>query len=169
LRAATWRAARSGLEGGLVDPETRREASAAHVVRRLLAKVRPALADSGDWPAVETLAKQALADGGAARRMRRAAERDDLLACTDLLITETRGRGRLGSRPAGRLLGPVPGPSREVAGGASRAQPDGEPAHARAMGDPAALSPSPGRAGAAARARPAGDPPRSRSARTPGR
>ncbi|MEV7454245.1 carboxylate-amine ligase, partial [Streptomyces nigra] len=36
LRGASWRAARSGLEGTLVDPETHREASARQVVRKLL-------------------------------------------------------------------------------------------------------------------------------------
>lgn len=107
LRAAAWRAARSGLEGALVDPDTRHEASAAHVVRALLARVRPALEAAGDWQTVQALTEKALADGSAAHRMRRTAAEADLLACTDLLIAETRGdsvrRRRPAPAPAGKI------------------------------------------------------------------
>ncbi|MFH0519393.1 glutamate--cysteine ligase [Streptomyces sp. M41] len=91
LRGASWRAARSGLEGTLVDPETRREAPAPRVVRRMLLRLRPALKAQGDWRTVRTLAEAALADGSAAHRMRRTARREDLLGCVDMLIAETRG------------------------------------------------------------------------------
>ncbi|KQX65098.1 glutamate--cysteine ligase [Streptomyces sp. Root1310] len=91
LRGASWRAARSGLEGGLVDPVTHREAPAAEVVRTLLTRLRPALEAAGDWETVRSLADEALADGSAACRMRRVAEQEDLLACVDMLIAETRG------------------------------------------------------------------------------
>jgi carboxylate-amine ligase len=107
LRAATWRAARAGLEGSLVDPDTGHEASAAHVVHGLLNKLRPVLTANGDWGTVRSLAEQALADGSAARRIRRVAETDVLLACTDLLIAETRGGGRGSHRPAQRLAGRI--------------------------------------------------------------
>lgn len=121
LRAATWRAARSGLEGNLVDPETRHEAPAAHVVRGLLEKVRPVLMANGDWQTVRTLTEQALADGGAARRIRRTAHRESLLTCTDLLIAETRGGRRSRRRPAGRLAGYTP--PGHVGADASRTRP----------------------------------------------
>ncbi|MEU0409012.1 glutamate--cysteine ligase [Streptomyces griseorubiginosus] len=94
LRGASWRAARSGLEGALVDPTTHREASAADVVRALLARLRPALEAHGDWETVTDLTEAALAEGSAAERMRRTAREEDLLACTDLLIAETRGERR---------------------------------------------------------------------------
>ncbi|MER6186653.1 glutamate--cysteine ligase [Streptomyces sp. NPDC001652] len=94
LRGASWRAARSGLEGTLVDPETRREASAARVVRKLLARLRPALEAHGDWQTVDALTRRALAVGSAARRIRRTAQEEDLLACVDVLIAETRGERR---------------------------------------------------------------------------
>ncbi|MFC8430955.1 glutamate--cysteine ligase [Streptomyces sp. NPDC057253] len=94
LRGASWRAARSGLEGALVDPRTHREAPAADVVRGLLARLRPALEAHGDWETVSDLAEAALAEGSAAERMRRKASDEDLLACTDLLIAETRGERR---------------------------------------------------------------------------
>jgi carboxylate-amine ligase len=101
LRGAAWRAARSGLEGTLVDPEAHREAPAAQVLRKLLVRLRPALEVHGDWETVRTLAHQALAEGSAARRIRRAAADEDLLACVDMLVAETRGeRGhRTGRRP----------------------------------------------------------------------
>ncbi|WP_030348969.1 carboxylate-amine ligase [Streptomyces sp. NRRL S-1022] len=121
LRAAAWRAARSGLEGVLIDPGTGREAPAADVVRRLLARVRPALEAAGDWDTVRNLAERALATGSAAHRMRRAAEADDLLACTDLAIAETRGDDQPRRRAAAARH--VASPARPVAhpSGAGRA------------------------------------------------
>jgi carboxylate-amine ligase len=98
LRAATWRAARSGLEGTLVDPHTRRAAPAAEVLRRMRDRLRPALEASGDWETVHTLLEQALPSGSAAHRLRRAAAEDDLLASVDLMVDETRG-GRTVRRP----------------------------------------------------------------------
>ncbi|MET7683358.1 glutamate--cysteine ligase [Streptomyces sp. NPDC005423] len=98
LRGASWRAARSGLEGTLVDPETRQEAPAAAVVRQLLGRLRPALEAHGDWQTVNSLAEEILADGSAARRMRRRAEEEDLRSCVDTLIAETRGERNLPRR-----------------------------------------------------------------------
>ncbi|WP_281156402.1 YbdK family carboxylate-amine ligase, partial [Streptomyces sp. HYC2] len=73
LRAATWRAARSGLEGALVDPVTRGAAPAPEVLRGMAARLRPALEASGDWEAVHELLTRALACGSAAHRLRRVA------------------------------------------------------------------------------------------------
>ncbi|MFJ4205415.1 glutamate--cysteine ligase [Streptomyces sviceus] len=120
LRGASWRAARSGLEGALVDPVTHREAPAADVVRGLLARIRPALEAHGDWETVRDLTEAALAEGSAAERMRRTAREEDLLACTDLLIAETRGERRpRGRAPVAR--GKVP---RFVAGTAGSGAPE---------------------------------------------
>ncbi|MFJ9721917.1 glutamate--cysteine ligase [Streptomyces sp. NPDC101209] len=119
VRGASWRAARSGLGGTLVDPGTRGEAPAGEVVRRLLTRLRPALEAHGDWDAVSRLAESALADGDAARRIRRIAQEEDLLACTDMLIAETRGERRDRRRtPAGRRKIPfsVPGPAGSASG-----------------------------------------------------
>ncbi|MEV5319232.1 glutamate--cysteine ligase [Streptomyces sp. NPDC052687] len=104
LRGATWRAARSGLEGDLVDPATRRAGPAPEVLRRMRDRLRPALEASGDWDTVHTLLEEALAEGSAAHRMRSAAAAEDLLAGVDLMVDETRG-GRAGRRvaPATRL------------------------------------------------------------------
>lgn len=94
LRGAAWRAARSGLEGTLVDPGTHEDAPAPQVVRKLLARLRPALESHGDWHTVRALTNEALAEGSAAERIRRTAREEDLLACVDLLIAETRGERR---------------------------------------------------------------------------
>ncbi|URN18443.1 MULTISPECIES: carboxylate-amine ligase [Streptomyces] len=93
LRAATWRAARSGLEGDLIDPVSRRPAPAARVVRAMLTRLRPELEECGDWATVRELSEKALADGSAAHRLRTTAAREDLLACVDELIALTRGPG----------------------------------------------------------------------------
>ncbi|MFF6995300.1 glutamate--cysteine ligase [Streptomyces sp. NPDC008313] len=105
LRAAGWRAARSGLEESLIIPDTRRAAPAEQVVRSLLARVRPTLEADGDWKTVQELAEQALADGSAAHRMRRTAEDEGLAACVDLVTAETRGERRTGRRPAAGAAG----------------------------------------------------------------
>ncbi|POX44148.1 glutamate--cysteine ligase [Streptomyces sp. Ru72] len=91
LRAASWRAARSGLEGTLVDPVTRRAVPARTALQRMLVRLRPALEASGDWAVVRELLAEILAIGSAAHRLRRAAEAEDLLASIDLMVAETRG------------------------------------------------------------------------------
>ncbi|WP_086722847.1 carboxylate-amine ligase [Streptomyces carpinensis] len=117
LRAATWRAARSGLEGVLVDPVTRRAVPAHRVLHGMAARLRPALEASGDWETVHELLTRALADGSAARRLRQAAEGEDLLASIDLLVAETRGAaGPRAAAPARPARTPRPSP---VAGGAA--------------------------------------------------
>ncbi|GGX81022.1 carboxylate-amine ligase [Streptomyces fructofermentans] len=118
LRAASWRAARSGLEEGLIDPDTHREAPAPQVVGALLQRVRPQLEAVGDWGTVVALTERALAEGSAAHRMRSIADREDLLACVDLAVGETRGRRGAAppadpwrpTRPASPAAGDVPGP-----------------------------------------------------------
>ncbi|MGW1587837.1 carboxylate-amine ligase [Streptomyces sp. NPDC002386] len=97
LRAASWRAARSGLEGQLVDPASRSAAPAGTVLRGMRARLRPALEASGDWDTVHALMEEALALGSAAHRLRRVARTGGLLAGVDMLTAETRGE-----RPAGR-------------------------------------------------------------------
>ncbi|MFI1722493.1 glutamate--cysteine ligase [Streptomyces sp. NPDC020489] len=115
LRGATWRAARSGIEGTLVDPETREEAPAPQVVRAMLARLRPALEAQGDWQTVTELTEEALAEGSAAERLRRTARKEGLPACAELLIAETRGdRGNRAPLPFGSVSLPHRGP--ETAG-----------------------------------------------------
>ena len=53
LRAATWRAARSGLTGDLISPLTGTPLPAPEVIAQLVDHVRPALAEAGDLEWVE--------------------------------------------------------------------------------------------------------------------
>ncbi|MER7519662.1 glutamate--cysteine ligase [Streptomyces sp. NPDC126499] len=103
LRAATWRAARSGLEGDLIDPVTRLAAPAPAVVRGMLRRLRPTLEEYGDWEAVTSLTEEALARGSAAHRLRTKAAEEDLLAALDDVLAQTRGETL---RPAGSGRGP---------------------------------------------------------------
>jgi carboxylate-amine ligase len=70
LRAASWRAARSGLAGQLVDPLEGRARPAAVIVRRLLEYARPALEGRGDWAVVDGLADEVCRRGTSAQRQR---------------------------------------------------------------------------------------------------
>ncbi|AAS02418.1 hypothetical protein MAP_0101 [Mycobacterium avium subsp. paratuberculosis K-10] len=89
-RAALWRAARSGLEGDLVDLIHPASRPAGDVVTDLVQMLRPQLEASGDWQAVEGLARKALTQGSSAARQRRAMRtRNDLFDVVDHLIAET--------------------------------------------------------------------------------
>jgi carboxylate-amine ligase len=92
-RAATWRAARSGLEGELVDlGADGLPAVAEVVVRRLLEHVRPALRELGDWERVRSLVVSALARGTSAARQRAEFSRRHRLSdVVDLVVAETQG------------------------------------------------------------------------------
>ncbi|WP_436775291.1 carboxylate-amine ligase [Yinghuangia sp. YIM S09857] len=100
LRAATWRAARSGLRGDLLNPLDRTAMPAAEVVRALLGCVRGSLEASGDWAAVSALAEREIADGGAAHRLRVTAQDAGLGDVVDLLVGDTQGEVR--AEPEGR-------------------------------------------------------------------
>jgi glutamate---cysteine ligase / carboxylate-amine ligase len=73
LRLATWRASRSGVDDGLVDPLDQRLRPAAVVVESLVDHLRPALLANGDLGLVEVLVDQLLARGSGARHQRRVA------------------------------------------------------------------------------------------------
>ena len=90
LQAATWRAARSGLQGDLVDPLTAIPVAAARLVGQLLAGLRPALESAGDWDFVTDLTRSVLARGGSAARQRAARGRGGLRHVVDTLAAETR-------------------------------------------------------------------------------
>lgn len=70
VRAATWRAARSGLEEDLVDPFAARPVPAGELVDALLEHVRPELTERGEWPVVRELTDRLLARGTFAERQR---------------------------------------------------------------------------------------------------
>jgi len=90
LRAANWRAARFGLEGELVDVAGRRAVPAPQLVDSLLAFVRAALEDAGDWDEVSALTEKVLRDGNGAMRQRAVfAKTNSLEAIVDYVTEET--------------------------------------------------------------------------------
>ena len=139
-RAATWRAARSGLEGDLVDLASLTARPAAEVVRSLVASLEPQLRRTDDWDTVATLADSVLAAGSSAARQLRAFRRRGRLAdVVDLLVAETAASGpALTSRAAADELlagysDPLTGPLPVMA-----AEPAAEP-----VADPAAAAGAP--------------------------
>jgi YbdK family carboxylate-amine ligase len=92
VRAARWRAARSGLEGQLLDLRAGGSAPAAEVVDRLLARLRDDLEEAGEWDEVLALAQAGLARGSSAARQRavhaRSGDVDDVVKA---LVDETVG------------------------------------------------------------------------------
>jgi glutamate---cysteine ligase / carboxylate-amine ligase len=95
LRAATWRAARSGLEGDLIDladPSGPTLVPPSLLVERLVSELRPELETFGDWKQVLELSQRALAVGSSAARQRRmAGRRGELTDVVDDLLAQTRG------------------------------------------------------------------------------
>lgn len=92
-RAALWRAARSGLEGELVDMDGPVSRPAADVVSDLVQSLRPQLEAAGDWDAISDLTRRVLIAGTSAGRQRRALRRRGRLTdVVDQLIAETAGR-----------------------------------------------------------------------------
>lgn len=90
-RAATWQAARWGLEGELVDPVHGVPRPAGEVVEGLVAGLRPQLEAAGDWELVTGLTRQILGTGTSAARQRSAfARRGSLVDVVDLVLSETR-------------------------------------------------------------------------------
>ncbi|MGW2222061.1 carboxylate-amine ligase [Nonomuraea sp. NPDC001684] len=90
-RAATWQAARWGLEGDLVDPVEGVPRPAKEVVEDLVTGLRPQLEAAGDWELVTGLTRQVLQTGTSAARQRAAyAERGSLADVVDLVLSETR-------------------------------------------------------------------------------
>jgi carboxylate-amine ligase len=90
LRAAKWRASRFGLDGDLIDVRTRRAVPAAEMVDALLAFVRPALEEAGEWDEVTALVRRTLGRGTGASRQRavlaRAGRFEDVV---DAIVEET--------------------------------------------------------------------------------
>ncbi|MEU7566995.1 glutamate--cysteine ligase [Streptomyces fradiae] len=79
LRAAAWRAARSGLDDELIDPHTMRPAPAEHVVQALFRHVEEALEDNGDHAHARKALDDLLSCGNGARVQRRLLRRHGTL------------------------------------------------------------------------------------------
>ncbi|MGC1307918.1 MAG: carboxylate-amine ligase [Phormidesmis sp.] len=90
LRAAMWQAARYGLGGQLIDFEAQQPRAATDMIDDLLASLRPALEEAGDWDEVSVLVGQTLAGGNAAQRQQQAHKKGGSYeAVVDFLIKET--------------------------------------------------------------------------------
>ncbi len=90
LRAAKWRAARYGLDAELIDIAGGRSVSAREMIDKLLAFLRPALEESGEWDEVAALTYETLERGNGAARQREAFARGGRLEdVVDLIIEET--------------------------------------------------------------------------------
>jgi carboxylate-amine ligase len=103
LRSALWRAARSGLEGDLVNlPRSPRPLPAGIAVTQLLGDLRPQLEELGDWDTVRNLVEGALARGSSAAEQRNTYQRRSRFAdVVDLLVRRTDPDRTAGSKPAG--------------------------------------------------------------------
>jgi carboxylate-amine ligase len=90
IRAATWRAARYGLSGDLIDAVAGKALPAREMIRCFLDRLRPALVDLGDWDEVSALVERTMADGTGADRQRRVwAAAGDPKAVVDLIVATT--------------------------------------------------------------------------------
>lgn len=90
IRAATWRAARYGLSGDLVDVEAGEALPAGEMIDRFLDRLRPALTDVGDWDEVSELVARVRACGTGADRQRRVlADTGDRRAVVNFIVEET--------------------------------------------------------------------------------
>ncbi|GAY12191.1 carboxylate--amine ligase/circularly permuted type 2 ATP-grasp protein [Pseudonocardia sp. N23] len=93
LRSANWRAARSGLEGDLVDLVGPALVSPELMIGQLVDGLRGHLEAAGDWEQVLQLSRQTLARGSGAARQRRAfGLRGELVDVVDSLVETTQGR-----------------------------------------------------------------------------
>ncbi|HWC10741.1 MAG TPA: glutamate--cysteine ligase [Acidimicrobiales bacterium] len=90
LRAATWRAARFGLDGELIDLGACRSVPARELVDTLTARLRPALEDLGDWDEVTAHVDAVFGRGTGATRQRHAFSRAGRLEdVVDFLLAQT--------------------------------------------------------------------------------
>lgn len=91
LREATWRAARYGLDGDLIDVSRGQSVPAVELVEGLLSYLRPVLEENGEWDEVCSLVEHVIDRGPGAARQRKAfrgAER--LEDVVDLVVEETK-------------------------------------------------------------------------------
>ena len=90
LRAATWRAARSGLDNNVIDVVAAEPVAPTEMLARLLTYLRDALDELGDWDEIVSLLDQARDRGTSCRRQHCVLARTGRLEdVVDALATET--------------------------------------------------------------------------------
>jgi carboxylate-amine ligase len=91
LREATWRAARYGLDGQLIDVCNGRSVPAVQLVKGLLSYLRPVLEENGEWSEVCSLVERLTDRGPGAARQREGFRRAERLEdVVDLVVKETK-------------------------------------------------------------------------------
>ena len=91
-RAAMWRAARSGLEGELIDLSGPRAVPARVLIRNIVRELEPELRSHGDFELLQELCEAALGRGSSASRQRDVlSRRDRITDVVDAILAETRG------------------------------------------------------------------------------
>jgi len=112
LRAAAWRASRSGLEGDLLDLSVSSTPIPAGVaLRGLVDRLRPQLTEAGDAELVTTLVERAFERGSSAERQRQAyVRRERMGEVVDLLLEETLAGGAISGAAGAVALPPVVAP-----------------------------------------------------------
>lgn len=90
VRVAHWQAARFGLSGELIDVQTGERVRAATLVQALLADLRDALEEAGDYDEVSSLVGASLRAGNGAERQRSAFQRSGRLEdVVDYIVAQT--------------------------------------------------------------------------------
>ncbi len=90
VRVAHWKAARFGLDGELIDVRTGRAVEAKKLVASMLAELRDALDEAGDYAEVSSLVRDTLQRGNGAARQREVFERTGRLEeVVDYVVAQT--------------------------------------------------------------------------------
>lgn len=90
MAAATWQAARHGLDDTLLDPRTSLPGTAAGVVGTLMKHITGALQEAGDLERVTSGVDRLLRQGNAAQRQHRAFTAGGLEAAVELVTAQDR-------------------------------------------------------------------------------
>ena len=93
--AATWQAARRGLDGPLVDPLTGGRRSPAGVLNTLMHHISPVLRESGDFDRVASGVQRLLRQGNSAQRQRRAFADGGIDSVLELITGRHASLGRI--------------------------------------------------------------------------
>lgn len=93
LRAASWRAARYGMDGTLLDLHAQQAPPGREVIAHLLDFVGPALKAEGDWELVTSGLERILREGNGAARQRAIYQQNKRLSdVVDFIVSETRAK-----------------------------------------------------------------------------
>jgi carboxylate-amine ligase len=132
LRSSLWRAARSGLEGNLLNlPRSVKPIPAGEAVIQLLNDLRPYLEASSDWETVQDLVQRKVARGSSAAEQRSTYQRRSRLSdVVDMLIRRTDPDRSAGSKPGDDPTGKIKLPRYRLTGDEVLARIEPDPMYA---------------------------------------